>query len=286
VDNNPEDYWRGLERLNACRNNDIEALSIVCYPTMPLVVNRHFDFFQKRAVKRAIAESNIKLEGKHILDVGCGGGRWCRLFKACGAEVIGIDIQETTIKKNRDIFPDIDFRVMSAKNLDFPDNCFDVVSFITVLQHIPYKDQLTAVKESARVLKDGGHMLVLEFTQTGRAPHMFSRGDTDWTKIFTENGLDVCTRRKTGYYLTFRVLVNAFHAIAQRFGLADGKSSGMTARKPKNPLVRLRNAVFAIMTIPAYPLEYVSEILLPESMATHTLLVLKKRGRPLGTDLS
>lgn len=98
------------------------------------------------------------------LDVGCNVGNLpflCRKYGLSADHVhfTGIDIAEESIRiaKSRGI-PGATFRVGSALSIDFPDNAFDAVACMEVIEHIP--DQPKAMHEMARVLKPGG-ILVL-----------------------------------------------------------------------------------------------------------------------------
>ncbi len=90
---------------------------------------------------------------KRILEIGCGHGfnTYCLSFRN---EVTGVDISSENIEIARKRFPRLDFRVMDAGRLDFPDACFDEVQAIDVLEHVPDLDAVLA--EVKRVLKPGG----------------------------------------------------------------------------------------------------------------------------------
>ncbi|MAG15596.1 hypothetical protein CMO88_00890 [Candidatus Woesearchaeota archaeon] len=81
------------------------------------------------------------LEGKTILDIGCADGYFGRSLKK--AKVTGIDI---TLGQD------------AEKGLKFPDNSFDYVVMLAVIEH--FKDHTKVLKEVKRVLKDGGVLVV------------------------------------------------------------------------------------------------------------------------------
>src|SRR5687767_1587128 len=54
----------------------------------------------KRAIKLLIAHLP-ELDGRNILDIGCGTGRVARALAARGASVVGIDFSERTIEYAR-----------------------------------------------------------------------------------------------------------------------------------------------------------------------------------------
>jgi len=105
-----------------------------------------------------------------ILDVGCGRGDIALYMAKNAGEVIGIDYSKdgidlaNSIKKTflQDIFKKVNFQVMNVKKLSFPDNYFDVVICIDVLEHLYKEEAEIALSEIKRVLKKNG----LLFLQT------------------------------------------------------------------------------------------------------------------------
>jgi ubiquinone/menaquinone biosynthesis C-methylase UbiE len=100
--------------------------------------------------------------GDKLLDVGCGEGSF--LFKARDKfnEVYGIDITPSQIeeaKKNAGKFSNVIFSVYNVnEKIDFPDDMFDTVTSIAVIEHI--FDLYFVIGEIYRVLKSGGIFIV------------------------------------------------------------------------------------------------------------------------------
>ena len=89
---------------------------------------------------------NFIKKGDRILDLGCGSGIVAKAFQDFfQAKIIGVDV-----KDNR-VVP-VDFKVIDGKNLEFPENSFDIVLINYVLHHS--KDQISLLKESKRVCKN------------------------------------------------------------------------------------------------------------------------------------
>jgi len=106
-----------------------------------------------------------------VLDVGCGRGDIALYLGRNSKEAIGIDYSKEAIKLANSVkknFPltvrkKIHFKVMNIKALSFPDNYFDVVVCIDVLEHL-YKNEVEqALGEIKRVLKKDGIL----FLQSG-----------------------------------------------------------------------------------------------------------------------
>ncbi|MEK7450736.1 MAG: class I SAM-dependent methyltransferase [Patescibacteria group bacterium] len=115
-----------------------------------------------------------------ILDVGCGRGDIALYLGRNSEEAIGIDYSKEAIELADSIkenFPlairkKVHFKVMNIKTLSFPDNYFDVVICIDVLEHL-YKDEVKqAMREIKRVLKNNGVLFV--HTGTNRILHDYT----------------------------------------------------------------------------------------------------------------
>lgn len=102
------------------------------------------------------------IEGKRILDIGCGSGALAATLSAEGAKVVGLDIQEATIELARHNAPRAEFRTGSASQLPFPDQVFDAAIFVNSLHHIDPSSMEQALSEAGRVLRPGGHLIVIE----------------------------------------------------------------------------------------------------------------------------
>jgi exopolysaccharide biosynthesis WecB/TagA/CpsF family protein len=93
----------------------------------------------------------LDLEGKHVLDLGCGNGCYTAELARRAASVCGVDIQRPHLKAFQQPIP----RVQAAgENLPFASESFDVVTMIEVLEHTRNEERV--LKECFRVLKPGG----------------------------------------------------------------------------------------------------------------------------------
>jgi SAM-dependent methyltransferase len=101
----------------------------------------------------------INFRGERYLDVGCGNGAFTIGLGREFSEVCGIDVEEARLAEFHQKVEDRDLRnytvlSMSAEMMDFPDNYFDVITAIEVIEHIPSLG--AALDEIHRVLKPGG----------------------------------------------------------------------------------------------------------------------------------
>lgn len=100
------------------------------------------------------------LDGRLVLDAGCGGGRYARLLGLNGARVVGVDLSDA-VDKAAAITADLPgVLIAQADLLDLPvaDGAFDLVFSIGVLHHSP--DPRRAFAQIARKVRPGGRLAV------------------------------------------------------------------------------------------------------------------------------
>ena len=106
-----------------------------------------------------------RCKDKKVLDYCCGNGGYAISFAKNGADAVGIDISDVSIKncksraQKEGIGKNVAFYVMDAEATEFPDNTFDVVTCLGVLHHL---DTGKAFKEIARILKPDGEVICNE----------------------------------------------------------------------------------------------------------------------------
>jgi SAM-dependent methyltransferase len=118
----------------------------------------------------------LSLEGKAILDIGCGsGGITLHLVERHGAgHATGFDVELPVVEaarrraENRGLSDRATFVHAPPGALPFADRTFDMVFSKDALLHVPDKDALFA--EIFRVLKPGGHFCVSDIVATGELP--------------------------------------------------------------------------------------------------------------------
>jgi ubiquinone/menaquinone biosynthesis C-methylase UbiE len=98
------------------------------------------------------------LNGKTVLDVGCGEGRFCRMMSARGAKTFGLDPTTELVSAAQDRHSEGTYLEGWAEDLPFEDKTFDLVTCYLVLIDIP--DYRSAIREMGRVLRPGGKILV------------------------------------------------------------------------------------------------------------------------------
>lgn len=105
------------------------------------------------------------LEGKKVVDFGCGGGWLTKKLAGKGAEVWAFDISNEAVNKTKTMVEsqNLQHRVhveqMPAEALNYDSNMFDLIVGNAILHHL---DLVTSLKEIKRVLKQGGKACFLE----------------------------------------------------------------------------------------------------------------------------
>jgi ubiquinone/menaquinone biosynthesis C-methylase UbiE len=122
-------------------------------------VGEGWDYYREYLNNPFFFEFIGSVEGKRVLDAGCGEGRNTRLLAARGADVVGVDISRKMIrharKAEREKPLGIRYELISYSDLSiFDDATFDMtVSFMAMMDGPDYKG---ALREFHRVLRPGG----------------------------------------------------------------------------------------------------------------------------------
>jgi ubiquinone/menaquinone biosynthesis C-methylase UbiE len=106
-----------------------------------------------------IARQYVSLEGKRILDCGCGCGEYLKVMEQYSENISGIEYEAAKVQRYYDAGGDRNkVRVGNVEQLEFEDNTFDFVFMNEVLDHVA--DQERALGEVSRVLKPGGVLAI------------------------------------------------------------------------------------------------------------------------------
>ena len=117
-------------------------------------------WYRREALKR----SGLR-EGETILDVACGPGT----VSVCAQQIVGKTGRVVGLDPSYGMVTEARQQGVSsvlqgkAEFLPFPDSTFDFISMGYALRHV--SDLETTFKEYLRVLKSGGHLLILEIAR-------------------------------------------------------------------------------------------------------------------------
>lgn len=102
---------------------------------------------------------SLPAPGARALEYGCGPGSRAFHLARAGAEVVGIDISPVAIEQASErgraegLADRLEFKVMDAEHLEYPDSSFDIVCGSGILHHL---DLVRSYSEISRVLKRSG----------------------------------------------------------------------------------------------------------------------------------
>jgi len=118
-------------------------------------------------------KSFVSLDGKKVVDIGCGGGILAESIAQSGADTTGIDLSEKALKVAElhalEVGANLTYRAVSAEDLaqEQPEQ-YDVVTCMEMLEHVP--DPASVVRACAALCKPGG---TLFFSTLNRSPKSY-----------------------------------------------------------------------------------------------------------------
>ena len=166
--------------------------------------NRLHSLGRDQAWRRATVRRCAVRPTDAVLDVACGTGDLSEAFAAAGAaRVVGVDFTDEMLvlaRQKAERFDDaraaVEYRWADAQDLPFEDASFDVVSIAFGLRNVA--TPALALGEFRRVLRPGGRLAVLEFTEpTNRLVRAFNRLYCQWIMPRTAS---LIARDRSGAY--------------------------------------------------------------------------------------
>ncbi len=128
---------------------------------------------QINPLRLAWIDDIVPVEGKRIVDIGCGGGILADAMARKGADVLGIDLATKALKVAQlhaleAQTTGVSYRETSAEDLaaEQPGG-FDVVTCMEMLEHVP--DPSSVVRACATLVKPGGHVFFSTINRNAKA---------------------------------------------------------------------------------------------------------------------
>lgn len=111
-------------------------------------------------------KDNIDVVGKHVVDIGCGGGIYSKAFAELGAKhVTAVDFSEEILKgafENCKEFENLIFLKGDAYHTNLPTSSYDIVLERALIHHL--NDLDACFKEANRLLKKNGLLIIQDRT--------------------------------------------------------------------------------------------------------------------------
>ena len=113
-----------------------------------------------------VFEELMQLDGKQILELGCGRAKHTRAIAEAGRDrqILALEVDETQHALNLQIddLPNVQFSLAGAEQIPSEDDRYDAVFLFKSLHHVPVANMADAMREIARVLRTGGLAYVSE----------------------------------------------------------------------------------------------------------------------------
>jgi ubiquinone/menaquinone biosynthesis C-methylase UbiE len=108
----------------------------------------------------------LSLDGKHILELGCGSAEITRNIATSGTDrkITALEVDDIAHEKNLQItdLPNVSFALSGAQEIPLADETVDVVFMFKSLHHVPLELMDQSLREIRRVLKKGGLVYISE----------------------------------------------------------------------------------------------------------------------------
>ncbi len=116
----------------------------------------------------------LPLEGRHIVDAGCGNGGFATQLAQLGATATGIEPNAIQAADNRKAapIPNVTLLEAGAQSIPLDKSSQDGVVFRFSLHHIPAEIYQAVFEEAARILKPGGYLYIIEPVAEGSSQHV------------------------------------------------------------------------------------------------------------------
>ena len=108
----------------------------------------------------------LALDGKHILELGCGSADITRDIATTGEQrsITALEVDEVAHNRNLQItdLPNVTFGLAGAQDIPLEDESVDIVFMFKSLHHVPLEMMEPSMREIRRVLKTGGLAYISE----------------------------------------------------------------------------------------------------------------------------
>lgn len=124
------------------------------------------EHIDKNCAESEIVNDLLSLDGKHILELGCGNAEITRNIATSGVNrrITALEVDEIAHEKNLQItdLPNVFFALSGAQEIPLDDESVDVVFMFKSLHHVPLELMEASMHEIKRVLQPAGLVYISE----------------------------------------------------------------------------------------------------------------------------
>lgn len=120
-------------------------------------VRNHLDLHLAETIKFFMLKHNLT----QVLDVGCGTGRLVKFLNNAGLAARGCDNHQQAIYLARKLNGQTKIKNCSATKLAYQASSFDLITCISVIEHLTEVESKIFIKEASRVLKNSGYIFIV-----------------------------------------------------------------------------------------------------------------------------
>lgn len=144
------------------RKKELQARYERLWLVDPAQFNPLRNCMQRERLERTwtLIEQCIDLNGKHVVDLGCGSGTFSRRMRDAGAQVDAVDIAQNALKH----FLELDSHHIHTRQDSMPetklsDESYDLVAAMELIAELPPDDHRLFFAELARIIKPDGYLV-------------------------------------------------------------------------------------------------------------------------------
>ncbi len=174
-----------------------------------------------RRARRMVRRLSRIVAGGRWLDVGCSAGFTLQAAREAGFDTHGVEVDPLGVKYATEVFGLKNVFLGSLEERKFPDGCFDVITVVEVIEHVPNLNDFC--RELKRVLAPAGLIyLTTPDVAHWRTPrplqrweavlpsqHLYYFSDATLRRLLEKHGLKIVKKR---FNLKPGIKVNVTHA--------------------------------------------------------------------------
>jgi SAM-dependent methyltransferase len=103
-----------------------------------------------------IKNSGAGVEGRDVLDIGCGRGEWLKIMEDEGLQAKGVDLSHVLVQECLQRGFNVEKNDALTYLRSLPDNCLGSITAFHLIEHLDFETRIALFDESIRVLKPGG----------------------------------------------------------------------------------------------------------------------------------